>query len=201
ARRKNTALSGPISACSSCPPLLAPSRSSPHAPKPVPWVLKTHLSQGSACRPRITSPEATKHREHSTSPQAGKPAWPMVVRCQFSLTQPRLSPWTSRWIMLKPSVSVDSMCTQKLPFFVGHVLIKRKTTGLWRRRWIPHQPWRSSTTRCARCTKQWFALARPAGWCIAAASPTAHAAWRHPWHSADRGRDDRQRVHIAREYP
>ena len=55
----------------------------------------------------VTPAEALKDTLFCTGPKSGSPAATIFSRCQFSLNQPRLSPWTGSSQMVSPGIVVE----------------------------------------------------------------------------------------------
>jgi hypothetical protein len=77
-------------------PKEGPSRRSTQAPKIRPVATDTNLSHGSAWIPLVVPALSLKEMLFCTGPKSGSPAAIIFSRCQFSLNQPRLSPYTGR---------------------------------------------------------------------------------------------------------
>ena len=73
-----------------------PSRRSTQAPKIRPVATEMNLSHGSAWMPRVVPADSLKEMLFWTGEKSGSPRASIFSRCQFSLNQPRLSPWTGR---------------------------------------------------------------------------------------------------------
>ncbi len=73
-----------------------PSRRSTQAPKILPVATEMNLSQGSAWMPRVVPAFSLNEMLFCTGRKSGRPSATIFSRCQFSLNQPRLSPWTGR---------------------------------------------------------------------------------------------------------
>ncbi len=92
-------------------PNVAPARRSTHAPKMRPVATETNLSQGSAWIPRVVPTASLNDTLFCTGPKSGNPAATIFSRCQFSLNQPRLSPWTGRSHSVSPGMGVALACS------------------------------------------------------------------------------------------
>ena len=77
-------------------PNVGPSRRSTHAPKIRPVATEMNLSHGSAWMPRVVPAFSLNEMLFCTGRKSGRPRATIFSRCQFSLNQPRLSPWTGR---------------------------------------------------------------------------------------------------------
>ncbi len=90
------------------PKVSLPCLRSTQAPKTEPVATETNLSQGSAWMPRVTPLSALKETLFWTTRRSGTPRATIFALCQFSLNQPRESPWTLSSTTLRPSMPVSS---------------------------------------------------------------------------------------------
>ncbi len=117
-----------------------PSRRSTQAPKMRPVATDTHLSQGSAWMPRVVPTASLKEMLFCTGPKSSRPRATIFSRCQFSLNQPRESPWTGSSNTTRPGMGVS----MRSSFFPNAAL-----TGPCPRRTPRRRPCSApTTTRC-----------------------------------------------------
>src|SRR5690606_26679617 len=111
-----------------------------------PVATETHLSHGSAWMPRVVPTASLNETLFCTGPKSGRPAATIFSRCQFSLNQPRLSPWTGRSHRTRPGMPVswdaralsNSVTTFRLASLAqrpGASLAQRPGASLARRPW------------------------------------------------------------------
>ncbi len=127
----------------------------------------------------------------------------ILARCQFSLNQPRESPWTARSTTLRPRCRSrrrrGPSRTRCLP--CGKSSHRRGPRGLpcardavlaGPARGAPRWPWPAATRIRSRRTSRWCAFRPPAKSVCAGLQPSSRCAWSSRWRSGGRGRGGRR---------
>ena len=71
--------------------------------------------------PRVVPTASLNETLFCTGPKSGNPAAIIFSRCQFSLNQPRLSPWTGKSHITNPGIGV-ALARNVLPYSVTRAL-------------------------------------------------------------------------------
>src|SRR6478609_3000688 len=74
-----------------------------------PVATEMNLSHGSAWMPRVVPAFSLKEMLFCTGWKSGRPRATIFSRCQFSLNQPRLSPWTGSVSRRTPGMGVSAI--------------------------------------------------------------------------------------------